>query len=378
VQHTSALRASAVYEAMQRALYIPNGRGLYREEASSNSAIAYVWPFSRALLGTLCLAGIRDAPAEYRTAVSDRMAGLARYWARSAYASAVVPPGGDIYYDDNAWIALALILQFRLGLSRSLDQPKQLFSFATAAWDRVASDPYPGGVFWVQQGVGFGQTNHDRGAGLNAGYAAVGLHLHELTGSNAFDGNGDVSASLRHEAVGATNMLNWVTTHLDSSNNGNGPFLNVARRDGSIDTNVWSYNQGVMLGARVLQYRLTRDPAYLHAAEAIARQTLRTFGDFRNHPPSFNAMCFQNMLMLHAASADATLRARMLSAIQDYGEWAWDPATRARDPGTNLFYFDDAGRPALGSQAARLQDQGAMTQLYALLAWDQRDYEKLT
>ena len=35
-----------------------------------------------------------------------------------------------------------------------------------------------------------------------------------------------------------------------------GPFWNVARADGSIDRNLWSYNQGVMIGARVLQFRL--------------------------------------------------------------------------------------------------------------------------
>jgi hypothetical protein len=57
-------------------------------------------------------------------------------------------------------------------------------------------------------------------------------------------------------------------------------------------------------------------------------------------------MCCQNMLMLYAA--------------------------------TNLFYFTDAGQPALGSQPARLQDQGAMVQLYALLAWNASDYASLT
>jgi hypothetical protein len=89
-------------------------------------------------------------------------------------------------------------------------------------------------------------------------------------------------------------------------------------------------------------------------------------------------MCFQNMLMLHAASADAALNERMLAAMHAYGDWTWDPANGARDPDSNLFYFDDAGVPARGAQAARLQDQGAMTQLYALLAWDSRDYAKLT
>jgi hypothetical protein len=369
VQQTWAERAAAIYEAMQRAFYVPDRRGLYRETAARDSAVAYVWPFSRALLATLCLAGIGGLEATYRAAVYDRLRGLERYWTGSAYASAVVPPGGDVYYDDNVWIALALILCYRLGLTAELDRAQRLFSFGWAGWHRDAREPHPGGVFWVQQGVGYGLSNHDRGAGATAANAELGLHLRELIGP-AVDG---------HDA--ATTMLDWVSRHLDASGNGSGPFLNAVRRDGSIDTNVWSYNQGVMLGARVLQYRVTGDVGSVRLAEAIARQTLSTFGAFKsgNHPPTFNAMCFQNMLMLHPVSHDRGLAGEMLAAMQGYAEWTWDAASGARDPSTNLFFFDDAGRPArFQDQPARLQDQGAMTQLYALLAWDPADYARLT
>jgi hypothetical protein len=129
-----------------------------------------------------------------------------------------------------------------------------------------------------------------------------------------------------------------------------------------------------MIGARVLQHRITRDAVYLEAAEAIARQTLATFGDFTNHPPSFNAMCFQNMLMLHATTSESQLRQSMRERMERFGNWAW---TAARDS-ENLFYFDDAGQPAIGQQPARVQDQGAMVQLYALLACEPRDYGNLT
>ncbi|MBV9578248.1 MAG: hypothetical protein JO057_06640 [Chloroflexi bacterium] len=152
----------------------------------------------------------------------------------------------------------------------------------------------------------------------------------------------------------------------------------MARPDGYIDRNLWSYNQGVMIGARVLQFRLTGDTAFLALAENIARQTLASFGDFTNHPPSFNAMCFQNMLMLCAESRDTDLTAALRFAMQRYADWSWDPATGARDSATNLFYFNDAGQPARGRQPARLQDQGAMLQLYALLGWSPADYRKLT
>jgi len=64
--------------------------------------------------------------------------------------------------------------------------------------------------------------------------------------------------------------------------------------------------------------------------------------------------------------------------MQSYADWAWNN-TSARDPKTNLFYFTDAGAPAFGTgQAAQLRDQGSMTQLFALLAWNATDYPKLT
>jgi hypothetical protein len=191
-----------------------------------------------------------------------------------------------------------------------------------------------------------------------------------------YDGDGQSEA--KPKSLGAVNMVNWVQRHVDQSGAGRGPFWNVARPDGSIDRNVWSYNQGVMIGARVLQYRLTGDSTFLDLAENIARQTLATFGDFTNHPPSFNAMCFQNMLMLSAASHAAQLVEGMRHVMERYADWTWDASTGARDPASNLFYFTDGGQPARGRQPARLQDQGAMVQLYALLEWSPAGYDKLT
>jgi len=91
-----------------------------------------------------------------------------------AYDSYVVSQGGgDKYDDDNAWVSLAFIEQYRMGLTISFDRAKQLFTFALSNWDTKASDPDPGGIFWVRQGFGAGLTNHDRGAGVNGGDAHV-------------------------------------------------------------------------------------------------------------------------------------------------------------------------------------------------------------
>jgi hypothetical protein len=378
-------RARAAYSAMQATLYVDDGTSLYRETAPPGGPVyAYLWPFTRALLGTLALAGAPGGQ-HYAPDVKDRLAALERYWDRftftPAYCSSVpgfLGGGGDKYYDDNAWVALALIQAHRMGLATpsTARRVEQLWKFAQKGWDTDRHAQIPGGVFWVQQRTGVGLTNHDRGTGATAGYAELGFHLHELTGNTAFDGDAEPIA--RPRTTGALNMVNWVARYVDRSERGHGPFWNVARPDGSIDTNLWSYNQGVVLGARVLQYRVTGDPTFLDLAERIAWQTLATFGDFRMHPPSFNVMCFQNMLMLRAESHDDDLTANMRQVMDAYADWTWDPTTGARDPSANLFYFTDDGRPARGRQPARLQDQGAMVQLYALLEWSSDDHAKLT
>jgi hypothetical protein len=64
--------------------------------------------------------------------------------------------------------------------------------------------------------------------------------------------------------------------------------------------------------------------------------------------------------------------------MQSYADWAWNNPS-ARNTRTNLFYFNDAGQPVGGTNAAaQLRDQGALTQLYALLAWSASNYGKLT
>jgi hypothetical protein len=390
VQQTNADRALATYTAMQQALYASRETGLYRETTpSTGNPFAYVWPHSRALVGTLALAGMPDQLVQgldVRAAVKDRLDALAWYWDGRAYASYVQPPyggGGDHYSDDNTWLGLALVQAHRMGLSSgaaatgarrwfplgfgrrerteaapsspALRRAQQVFTYLLSNWDRSTSNPYPGGLFWVQQGAGFGQHNHDRGSGATAGAAELGLHLQQLTGT--------MSALVPE-------MLGWIERHLDASRSGVGPFLNAVRQDASVDTNLWSYNQGVMVGAYVLLHRLDRASAHLQRAEAIARQSLATFGDFTTQPPSFNAMYFQNLLMLFAETQDRELQNAIVARMAGYADWAWAEATRARDPKTNLFYFTDAGAPNLDAQPARLQDQGAMLQLYALLAWD--------
>ena len=301
------------------------------------------------------------------------------YWDGAAqlpsYASDVIGSrfGGDRYYDDNAWVGLALVQLERLRPDLGhAERAAALFRFAAGGWDARADVPSPGGVFWVEQRRGAGLANHDRNTVSNAPNAQLGLHLAELApGGAGSDGEG-------HAYARAHDMYAWVNVTLDAGRADGAPatglFYDKVRGDGTVDETLWTYNQGSMIGANVL---LARQPAadpgpglrgatYLARAEAIAAKALRRYaGAYERQPPAFNAILFRNLLQLHAATGDAELRERIRGAMGTYADTAW--AT----------HRDRHDRFRFGGGGPTLLDQSAMVQVYALLAWDPDDYGAL-
>jgi uncharacterized protein YyaL (SSP411 family) len=362
-------RAALAYRAMLRRFRRRNRMYRY-DEGPPLRRTAALWPFSRALMASLDVTGIDgDAAAdlEPRQRLAEHLEVLERYWDSTgdvpAYSSGVAGGRvrGDRYYDDNAWVGLALVqLERTHPGSGWLTRAGQLFEFAVSGWDGEG-----GGVFWVEQGRGTGRRNHDRNTVSTATNAALGLHLREL-------GRGPQSpARSQGDQVDAEEMYDWVLANLDSSRGsdspGTGLFWDKVRGDGTIDRSTWSYNQGSMIAASVLLARLDRSQRgeHLDRAEAIARKALREYaGSYERQPASFNAIFFRNLLLLHAQSEDEELRAAILDAIRDFADAAWSEARDRRQ----LFHL--RGR-------ATLLDQSAMVQVLALLAWDPAAYSRL-
>jgi hypothetical protein len=349
--------------------------GPYRRDGRLHrpGTAAHLWPFSRALVATLDLAGVEEVRIgrfDADAAIADHLESLKRYWDRSddppAYSSDVLGTrvGGDRYYDDNAWVGLALVQLERLRPgSGYLDRAEELFRFAALGWDN-RDVPNCGGVFWVEQGRGAGVRNHDRNTVSTAPNAELGLHLAELKGL-PIAAPGQISPE---------EMYQWVLATLDASQEsdspGTGLFWDKVRGDGTLDKTIWSYNQGSMVGANVLLARRGDGAAhalYLTRAEAIARKALRHYagGGYERQPPAFNAIFFRNLLLLHAATDDTQLRAEIIEAIRSYTNYAWYETRDRRD------------RFHLSRRGVTLLDQSAIVQLFALLAWDPSTYHRL-
>lgn len=348
--------------------------GLYRRDGRLHrpGTAAHLWPFSRALVATLDVAGIGENLLDVFDAdgaIAESLEALEHYWDPSgdppAYSSDVLGGrlGGDRYYDDNAWVGLALVQLERIRPgSGHLDRAEELFRFASGGWDR-RDVPNSGGVFWVEQGRGAGARNHDRNTVSNAPNAELGLHLAEMRGV-------PIGAQGR---IGAQEMYEWVLATLDASRESDSPatglFWDKVRGDGTLDKTLWSYNQGSMVGANVLLARCGGDAhaQYLARAEAIARKALRHYagGGYERQPPAFNAILFRNLLLLHAATDDAQLRTETIEGIRSYTNYAWYQRRDRRD------------RFHLSNSDVTLLDQSAMVQLLALLAWDPSAYRRL-
>jgi hypothetical protein len=371
-----AARAARAYRAMQHSFHTRSGR--YRRDGWVRlpGASAHLWPFARALVATLDLAGVGDGVPDGfdpDAEIGDRLEALRPYWdpGRDPPAYASDPPGtpfgGDRYHDDNAWVGLALIQLERLRPGSGwLGRAADLYRFALAGW---ASDrtPSPGGVFWVEQGRGVGARNHDRNTVSTAPNAELGLHIAELTRAPpAPDGR-----------VGPREMYDWVLATLDASRGSNspgtGPFWDKLRGDGTIDRAPWSYNQGNMVGLNLLLARAAARAGagaaatdHLRRAEAIARKTLPQFSADRElDRPAFKAILARNLLLLHHATEDDSLRAELLDALTRYADWAWAERRDRRD----RFHLPPGG--------VTLLNQSAIVQMLSLLAWDPAGYGRI-
>jgi hypothetical protein len=383
-RHGLAERAGAAYDALLRHFAVADGASLFRENTApvQERPYAYLWPFTWALVATLDLSGVPvelQAGRQLDAAVADRLVGLGRYWdgRHQAYASYVVPPlgqGGDRYFDDNAWVGLALVELHRLRgaaaidheagpLRRlrqmvrptepalALDRARTVHEWAQRGWGTADREPVPGGLPWVDAA-----WNRDRGSGASAGHAELGLQLAEL--------NGDTSLIGTDETSGAVRLYAWVEANLRDP--ADGLYWDKFLGDGRLDRTKWGYNQAVMLGASALLFRATRDRRYLEHGQEIARAVLNGV-DLTHQPASFNCMLCRNLLLLASIGDNGAAR-RYVEALRGYADWAW---ATVRDPSTTLFPFDGADAPVT------LLDQAAMVQVNALLAWDARDWSKL-
>ena len=338
---TDQQEAVASYNALQQNFYVAR-QSLYR--GTSCGTYSCLWPFTNAYAGTAYLYGAPNG-AHYSSDVAARQAGLGPYadllehsptgTAQSpAYQSAVAPPlgpGGATYYDDNAWVGLDLIHAYLLTSNRNyLTQAQSELNFIMSGWDTNTTDGCPGGVFW-EDVAGSQRNTAPNGAG-----AELAVELDRLTGNTS-------------DLAWATSTYQWTVTCLRGAS---GLYNDHVNTNGSINTAIWSYNQGVMVGAGVLLYQMTGNATYLNQAQQTAAAAVSYFGTgtaLVNQGTAFNAIYFRNLGLLNQAVPNAAYA----SEAQSFASTMW----AQRQAGTGLF------NPQYG-----VNGTAPMVEIYALLA----------
>ena len=195
-------------------------------------------------------------------------------------------------YDDEGWWALTWIKAYDLtGETRYLDMAKTIFKDMTQGWDSTCG----GGIWWHKK-------QEYKNAIANELFLSIAIRLHQRTPHDRFAGSYLDWAIREWNWFKHSGLIN--EQHL--INDG----LNACRNNGG---SIWTYNQGVILGALVDLYKSTGDPVLLNRAQAIADAALRKLApdgilreicepDCGDDGPQFKGIFMRNLAALYQAT----------------------------------------------------------------------------
>ena len=296
VDPPAASSANLAYAAMRRRFAFADGR--YGHAATHS--YAHLWPLSQAISASLVFGSLPGRTAAAARADALRTVGaLPHYRVGQGYESITMPPrnrGGNLYYDDNNWIALDLLAVYRLtGSQAYLRRAEGVFRFLVSGWDTNASDVCPGGIYWARPPLPQIRTTVS-----TANAALVALRLYQATGR-------------RDYLTWAQRMYGWVTRCLAGPN---GLYFDHLDSLGNVSKQEWTYNQGAMIAADVLLARATGQQSYLDQARATAKAALARYGasGYKGEPPIFVAIFFGDLNLLRQAVPLRSYR----PALRDY------------------------------------------------------------
>lgn len=349
-------KAIQTYAAVQAHYYIPE-ESLYRENSTprpTDKPFSFLWPFSAVLSGVNALARLPAVGERYRADLLRTFDTLEQYYNGTrpatlpAYEAYVRRFGGDTkFYDDNEWLGMEFVEAYRLlGDAYYLAKAQEMFAFAISGWtDEWAAGS--GGIYWNEKEMATKNTCS------NGPAAVLALMLYGETQRPDY-------------LQWAQRLLRW----LDPLKAPEGIYWDALNADGSIDTRIFTYNAGTPLHTNALLYSFTDDERYLNEARSLAEAAHRYFAiphdgsDLPLYPatPWFNGVLLRGYIALYAA--DPNPNRQYIDAMRDNLLYAWDHARDAN----GLFSNDWSGASGVDNPHKPILDQGAMIELYALLA----------
>lgn len=237
--------------AIHRDLWLPK-LNLYAEQAPDRNGApappSFMWGVGIQLTALAAAAAVD--PEKYFAPTRDYADAIQVYWkkhdAQEGFDASPSPDDLDRYYDDNAWLVLALAEVFEVTHDRKyLERAAATFRFVTSCED----DKLGGGLYWRENHL---ESKHT----CTNGPAIVGaLRLHQLTGD----------AKYRETAE---RLYAWVNSRLQDAD---GLYWDNIRLDGNVSRRKYSYNTALMIRANASFHRITGEARYLDEARRVAQ-----------------------------------------------------------------------------------------------------------
>ena len=308
--------------------------GLYLEtnnEAENKGNHSFLWP----LTALLQAANEMERLEPGKQYIAPVMKAIAQYYSdrapAPAYQAMVVKEKVDArFYDDNEWIAIALMDAYdRTKKKEYLKTSELIYRFLLTGHDQVA-----GGGFYWEEGNLKSKNTCSNGPGV-----LVALRLYQATHEKAYLDT-------------AISVYNWTKKNLLSPK---GTYYDAIRVPSlTIDSALYTYNAGSMLQSAVILYNITKNKKYLDEAMFVADGAEKFFFKNGKLPGNywFNAVLIRGYIELYKVEKNK----QRLQFIMDDAEHVWKDE---RD-GQNL----------LGAKKVKsLIDQSAMLETYARLAY---------
>jgi len=312
--------------------FYDKGANLYLETnntVENKGNHSFLWPLT-ALLQAANEMEVLEPKKQY---IAPVMKAIEQYYSdrapAPAYQAMVVKEKIDPrFYDDNEWIAIALMDAYdRTHNKQYLETSKLIYRFLLTGHDQVA-----GGGFYWEEGNLKSKNTCSNGPGV-----LVALRLYQATKQKAYLDT-------------AISVYNWTKKNLLSPK---GVYYDAIRVPSlTIDSAFYTYNAGTMLQSGVILYNITKDKKYLDDAKLVADGSEKYF--FRNGklPDNywFNAVLIRGYLELYKVEKN---KSRLNFVIAD-AEHVWKDEKDAQG--------------LLGKkQIKSLIDQSAMLETYARL-----------
>lgn len=235
---------------IKKDLWLPKP-GLYAEMAPDEKGVpshpSFMWGVGVQLSAMAAASAVE--PEKYLLETKAYADAIQVYWLEHKGIEGFdVQPGpkeSDRYYDDNAWLVLALSEVFEVSKEKKyLDRAVATFAFVMTGED----DKLGGGLYWRENIL---RSKHTC---TNGPSIVSALRLYQLT------------KEFKYLEI-ATRLYAWTNSHLQDTD---GLYFDSINLEGRIGRRKFTYNTALMIRANCLFHKITGETRYLEEAERVS------------------------------------------------------------------------------------------------------------